>query len=114
MNDLLKQLYNALRHTRAGAMDQAVKHIDEAWDSVDDVLSKRVGHKFTVRTVLGHLSEARFAAMKGDQQRTTFPVEAVMGSLDEGAAEERRNEGRADKLNWRQSAAPAAPAAKDH
>ena len=86
MNELLQQLHNARHHVAGGAMDQAEKYIDEAWESVDDALANRPGPKMSVRAVLGYLSEARFAVMKGDQRRATQALDYALRALGEKPA----------------------------
>jgi hypothetical protein len=86
VNELLQQLHNARQHAAGGAMDQAEKYIDEAWELVDDALAKRPGPKMSVRAVLGYLSEARFTVTKSDQRGATRALDHALRILEEKPA----------------------------
>jgi hypothetical protein len=86
MTEFLQQLRNAARHTRAGAMNEATKYIDKAWEVLDDTGTKRSGPKFSVRALRDYLSEARFAARKGSQFAAMRALDNAMRLLDEKPA----------------------------
>ena len=81
MNELLQQLHNARQHAAGGALDQAEKYIDEAWELLEDALAKRPGPKMSVRAVIGYLSEARFAVKKADRSQAMRALDAVLQAL---------------------------------
>jgi hypothetical protein len=86
VNELLQQLHNARQHAAGGAMDQAEKYIDEAWELLENALAKRPGPKMSARAVLGYLSEARFALVKGDHRRATQALDHALRTLEETPA----------------------------
>jgi hypothetical protein len=86
MNELLQQVHNAGRYARAGAMEDALRYIDEAWELLDDGLSKRPGPKASIRALRDYLSEARFAARKGNQFGVTQALDNVLRMLNEKPA----------------------------
>jgi hypothetical protein len=83
VSEFLQHVHNAARYARAGAMEQALAYIDEAWELLNDGLAKWPGPKVSIRALRDYLSEARFAAMKNSQVTAVRALDNVLRMLDE-------------------------------